>query len=392
MSQSLRIALVLNRFESSLGGLESWTESLARWLSRRGHRVSILCFGGAANDPALDLHILDGRGGPLARAAAIAARLAQFSSDIVHDTGTGSQADVFQPQTGSRLVNAACDLAGRGPWFRLRSRLSPNYRRWRREMEILERRQFADPLRLIAVSAMVRDQVAARYGLDPAKIRIIHNGIDTRRFAADRLAPLREPARSKWEVGEAIAFLLVANNFHLKGVDGALRALARLGVAGSGVCLVIAGAGDIGGYEAIARRLGIAGQVRFLGKIDPVEEAYAAADVALQPTHYDACSLSTIEGLASGLPTITTRRNGASELIVPEEQGILLDRSGDVAALADAMGRLLDPDLRRRMGGAARALGQRQDIEANFLAVEDFYRSTLSRRRAGMRTGMGAGT
>jgi UDP-glucose:(heptosyl)LPS alpha-1,3-glucosyltransferase len=392
MSQSLRIALVLNRFESSLGGLESWTESLARWLSRRGHRVGILCFGGAANDPALDLHILDGRGGPLARAAAIAARLAQFSSDIVHDTGTGSQADVFQPQTGSRLVNAAFDLAARGPWFRLRSRLSPNYRRWQREMEILERRQFADPLRLIAVSAMVRDQVAARYGLDPAKITIIHNGIDARRFAAHRLVPLRSAARAKWELGEAIVFLLVANNFHLKGVDWALRALARLGAAGSGVCLVIAGAGDIGRYEAIARRLGIAGQVRFLGKVDHIEEAYAAADVALQPTHYDACSLSTIEGLASGLPTITTRRNGAGELIVPEEQGILLDRSDDVAALAEAMGRLLDPDLRRRMGAAARALGQRQDIEANFLAVENFYRRTLSRRGAGMGTGMGAAT
>lgn len=384
MSQSLRIALVLNRFESGLGGLESWTEALARWLSRRGHRVGILCFGGAANDSALDLHILDGRGGPLARDAAIAARLAQLSFDIVHDTGSGSQADVFQPQTGSRLVNAAFDLAARGPWFRLRSRLSPNYRRWQREMEILERRQFADPLRLIAVSAMVRDQVAARYGLDPAKITIIHNGIDTRRFATDRLALLRDAARTKWQVGEAIAFLLVANNFHLKGVDGALRALARLGAAGSSICLVIAGAGNIGPYETIARRLGIAGLVRFLGKIGPVEEAYAAADVALQPTHYDACSLSTIEGLASGLPTITTRRNGASELIVPGEQGILLDRSDDVAALADAMGRLLNPDLRLRMGVAARSLGQRQDIETNFLAVEDFYRSTLSRRRAGM--------
>src|SRR4029077_4693894 len=179
-------------------------------------------------------------------------------------------------------------------------------------------------------------------------------------FAPDRLASLRTAARAKWALSEAPTYLLVANNFPLKGLEVALQALALLGTAGSGIRLLIAGAGDIERYGKIAHCLGIASQVRFLGKVDPVEAAYAAADVALQPTHYDACSLSTIEGLASGLPTITTRRNGAIELITAEEQGILLDRSGDVAALADAMGRLLDPDLRRRMGGAARALGQRQ--------------------------------
>ena len=48
MSDRLRIALVLDRFESSLGGLESWTEGLAHWLVRRGHEVSVICFAGAA--------------------------------------------------------------------------------------------------------------------------------------------------------------------------------------------------------------------------------------------------------------------------------------------------------------------------------------------------------
>ena len=47
MGNSLRIALVLDRFEPSLGGLEIWTEGLANWLVRRGHDVSVLCFVGA---------------------------------------------------------------------------------------------------------------------------------------------------------------------------------------------------------------------------------------------------------------------------------------------------------------------------------------------------------
>jgi UDP-glucose:(heptosyl)LPS alpha-1,3-glucosyltransferase len=379
----LRIALVLDRFESSLGGLENWTERLANWLVCRGHDVSVLCFAGTTKNSAVKLHIVDSEGGPLARAAAIAARLSRLSFDIIHDTGTAAQADVFQPQTGSRLVNAKFDLATRTPWRRLRISLSPAFRRWRHEMQTLERRQFADPSRVIAVSQMVRDQIASRYRLDPAGITVIHNGIDNKRFTADRLATLRAPARLKWSLGDAATFLLVANNFDLKGAGTALHALARLRGFASNIRLAIAGGGDVERYSRVANRLGIADQVDFLGKLDQIEEAYAAADVALQPTHYDACSLATLEGLASGLPTITTRSNGAAELITTGKQGIVLDHSSDAEALAKAMERLLEPDLRRGMGLAARALALQHDIDDNYRAVESFYRHALHRRTAG---------
>jgi UDP-glucose:(heptosyl)LPS alpha-1,3-glucosyltransferase len=383
MSNGLRIALVLDRFEPGLGGLESWTEGLANWLVRQGHEVSVLCFAGTTKNSAVKLHIVDGEGGPLARADAIAARLSRLCFDIIHDTGTAGHADVFQPQTGSRVINTEFDLATRTPWQRLRIHLSPTFRRWRRETQRLERRQFADPSRVIAVSRMVRDQIASRYGLDADRITVIHNGIDTKRFGADRLATLRAPARTKWSLGEAPTFLLVAHNFDLKGVGTALHALARLRGIAPGIRLAIAGNGDVERYSRLAHRLGISGQVHFLGKLDQIEEAYAAADVALQPTRYDACSLATLEGLASGLPTITTRSNGAAELITAEKQGIVLEHSTDAEALARAMERLLDLELRRSMGLAARALGFQQDVEDNYRAVEGFYRRAVARRTAG---------
>jgi hypothetical protein len=52
MNDILRIALVLDRFERNLGGLESWTEGLARWLAARGHELSVVAFSGASQDPA----------------------------------------------------------------------------------------------------------------------------------------------------------------------------------------------------------------------------------------------------------------------------------------------------------------------------------------------------
>ena len=382
MSDSLKIALVLDRFEPGQGGLESWTDGLANWLVRRGHGVYVLCFGGATKNPAIGLRVLDGAGGPLARAATVARELSRLSVDIVHDTGTTDRADVFQPQTGSRLINAELDVAARSAWLRLYSRLSPNFRRWRHEVEALERRQFADPSRLIAISCMVRDQIAARYRLDAARIAVVYNGVDADRFAAKRLATLRAPARSRWSLDGTTVFLVVGHNFHLKGVGTALRALGRLKAETPGIRLIVAGAGDIRGYGRLASRLGVASQVRFLGQLERIEEAYAAADVALHPTHYDACSLATLEGLASGLPTITTRANGAGELIVSGKQGILLDISSDVDALARAMKRMLDPDLRGPMGRAARTLGLAHGIADNYLAIETFYRQLPARRPA----------
>jgi UDP-glucose:(heptosyl)LPS alpha-1,3-glucosyltransferase len=376
----LKVVLVLDCFNAELGGLESWTERLARWLLERGHAVSVVCFGGSVGTLPIDLHIVDGRGGPLARAAAVDRRLAQLSADIAHDTGTATGADIIQPQTGSRLVNLEFDVAGLPPWQRLRARLSPHTLRWRRELRQLERRQFCDPSRLIAVSQMVRDQIALCYGLNAAQIAVIHNAIETQRFAAGKLAALRAPARAKWALGDATTFVLVANNFHLKGVGAALHALARLRLPPARLRLLIAGSGDIPSYQRLARRLQISAQVVFAGRLGRVEEAYAAADVALQPTRYDACSLATVEGLASGLPTITTRRNGAAELLGHGTHGYILDDAEDVEGMAEAMQRLLQPELRQQMGRAARERGGEQDIEKSFPAIEAFYRQVLERR------------
>ena len=381
MTESLSIAIVLDRYDPNCGGLEAWTDGFARWLLQRGHKVTVLCFGEEGGCPGVALRILDGRRGPLARAAKIAEELAGLSFDIVHDMGTGSEADVFQPHTGSRLVNAELEDAALAPWLRIRRKLSPGVRRGRREIGLLERRQFADPSRIIAVSRMVRDQIAARYGLDADRITVIHNGVDTARFSPERLTHFRSQARARWFFGEATVFLLVANNFLLKGLGTALEALARLEAMPGDIRVAVAGAGNIEGFSRLARRLGVDDHVRFLGHVDRIEEAYAAADVSLQPTHYDACSLSTLEGLASGLPTITTRANGAAELMISGEHGIVLDGSTDAEALAAAMRRMLDPDLRRLMGGAARRLGAAHDVAGNYLAVEDFYRLSLARTR-----------
>ncbi len=274
-------------------------------------------------------------------------------------------------------MNSELDVAAMAPLGRLRANLSPRLREWRREIAKLERRQFADPTRLIAVSRMVRDQIAARYDLAASEIAVIYNGVDINRFSPERLAPLRVAARARWSLHGAPVFLLVANNFHLKGVAAAIRALGRLRSVLPGAHLAIAGSGDAAPYSRLARRLGIAERVAFLGRVAKIEEAFAAADVAIQPTHYDACSLATLEGLACALPTLTTSANGAGELITDGVQGFVLPHAGDDEALAAAMASVRDPAVRGRMGMAGRKLAMAHDLETNHCCIEAFYRQRL---------------
>ena len=386
MSAVLNVALVLDRYNPNRGGLEVWTHGFAQWLVGRGHKVTILCARAEAECPGAAFHLYAPGDGPLARAANIDTELTRLTFDIVHDMGFATTGDALQPHTGSRLVNREHENAAMTPYSRWRRKLSPGERHRWRETAILERRQFSDPSRIIAISALVRDQIAARYNLDATRIAVIRNGIETARFAGERLSPLRGAARAKWRFGEATVFLLVANNFLLKGLGTAQQALARLGIGRTGLLLAVAGKGPVEEYSCLAEKLGVAESVRFLGHVGRIEEAYAAADVALHPTYHDACSLVTLEELASGLPLITTRANGGAERMVSGEQGFLLDDPHDALALCAAIARMSDASLRQRMGEAARRLGRAWTAADNYAAMESFYEAALTRRR-----GTGAG-
>ena len=79
------------------------------------------------------------------------------------------------------------------------------------------------------------------------------------------------------------------------------------------------------------------------------------ADFFVLPSVEDAFGLVTLEAMASGLPVIVTDHVGASELISSGKDGLVVT-AGDATALADAVGELLEnEDLRRELGGAARA-------------------------------------
>jgi UDP-glucose:(heptosyl)LPS alpha-1,3-glucosyltransferase len=290
---------------------------------------------------------------------------------VLHDSGTGWSGHVFQPQTGSHLYSLEQENRSYPLLRRLRAAVSPRLKLHRLGLLLIERRAARRARRIVALSQRLRGLLVARHGLDERRVRVIPNGVAVARFAAARLEPLRAEVRARLGVGAELLCLMVAYNLRLKGFDTALRAFAALRAAGHPPPLlaVVGGVPDAA-WAGLASRLGLADRVRCHGPVAEIERFYAAADVLVHPTRWDACSLTTLEAMAAGLPVVTTAANGAAELIADGTDGFVLADPEDHRALAGRLASLQDPGLRRTIGRAARQAAAGRDICVNCRAVE----------------------
>jgi UDP-glucose:(heptosyl)LPS alpha-1,3-glucosyltransferase len=135
-------------------------------------------------------------------------------------------------------------------------------------------------------------------------------------------------------------------------------------------------------YERLAQRLGIADHVSFVGHCAQMRRAYFAADFLVHPTFYDPCSLVVLEALACGLPVITTRYNGASELLRPGHEGYVVDTPHDHARLAWAMLQLMDPARRRQCSAAARRAAAAWTFEHHYRQLLDVFQEVIHQKQA----------
>jgi len=141
-----------------------------------------------------------------------------------------------------------------------------------------------------------------------------------------------------------------------KGVPDLLRALASPTVKHLRWRATLAGDGPIDEFRNLAEDLGILERLRFPGWLDEagVSELCGDADVLVLPSYAEGLAMSVLEGLSHGLAVITTPVGAHSEVIEPEVSGILVP-PGDVAALADALVRVIkDESLRSRLARGAR--------------------------------------
>lgn len=376
----MKIALVIERLDPQLGGVEQWTWQFAQRLLQRGHEVHVVAsrFTPQTQRAGIIAHSVESARSRVKLAERLEQPLRRLAVDVIHDTGAGWHCDIFQPHGGSRIASFEQNLLLEPSYLRpIKRRLAPCLPRYR-EFDCLMQRQYAGRERtFLALSRMVARDLERFHQVRPEQIRLIYNGVDLERYTPALQSRYRQELRERLGVQDELLLLIVAHNFELKGVPTLIRAVGLLRSQGQPFRLAVAGGKRLKRYQRLAIEVGAGQAVTFLGPVDDAAPWYAAADVYVQPTFYDPCSLVVLEALASGLPIVTSRFNGAGELVTAGVEGYLLHDPADAEELAERLQSLLSADRRQAMSVAARRLAERHSLDRNCDEILAVYHEHL---------------
>ncbi len=205
---------------------------------------------------------------------------------------------------------------------------------------------------VVANSEWVAKQAIAS-GVHPCKVAVVHEGVEIPPLPN---AEQRKEARRPWSISSDTPLLgCVGVLLPDKGQEWLIRALAALRAEFPSARLLLAGDGPCRpALEQLTRELGLGEAVIFAGFVKDVESVYAALDVFLLPSFFEALNNSLLLAMAYEVPSIAFNLGALGEMIVHEESGLLVS-GPNVDEIRGAVARLLhDADLGRKFGKQAR--------------------------------------
>lgn len=226
----------------------------------------------------------------------------------------------------------------------------PRLRPTERFLDALARRR-SDAI--VALGEAVRDDVVRHEHLDPARIRVIRNGVV---IPPPMPPPERAAIRASWGFGpDDLVVGCVANLTARKGLDLLVRAVAAVRPQLPRLRLVLVGEGSHRAViEALVAELSLADVVRLHGLDLDARRLYGAFDIYAHASETEGCPNAVIEASAAARPIVATSAGGTVEAVEDGVSGLLVP-VGDEAAFAAALLRLAqDGDLRAALGAAAR--------------------------------------
>ena len=218
---------------------------------------------------------------------------------------------------------------------------------------------------MLAVSSALRDDMIA-LGMDGAKIKVHYTGIDRRTFEPVDRKIVKEELGLSGTVITSVGAVIAR-----KRQDLVIRALPDL----PGTTLLLIGQGEEeAAYRALAKQLGVADRVTFLGSIDhhSLARYVAASDIMALVSASEGLANAWVEALAAGTPVIACDVGGARELIKDDSAGRIVepDPNAIVAAVQSILADYPRPyDVRANVAAFS--------WEENAEQLDRFYRSIL---------------
>jgi UDP-glucose:(heptosyl)LPS alpha-1,3-glucosyltransferase len=248
----------------------------------------------------------------------------------------------------------------------------------------IEKKQFSREnfKRIVVVSNQVKKEIASNYQVPEKEIVTIYNGVDTDTFNPSNrekyFSTVREMVNIKYH--EKI-ILFLGTGFERKGLVFLMRAFAVLKGNHPNTKLLVVGKDKaIQQYKQYAGKLQLADSVVFTGQQSDVQRFYAAADIFVFPTLYEPFGNVCLEAMSSGLPVITSRINGVSEIMEGMEH-LLLENPTNIEEMAEKMRLLLANDAERaKVAIAVRKTAERYTISNNAQRFVNLYQAVLEHR------------
>lgn len=377
----MNVAMCYERVLPARGGCETYIADFARKLAADGHEVNLYAcrWDSSALPSGIRVHPVATPTGPrFVRPWQFAASCEHALRASHHDVSLGFDKtwgqDVLYPQGGLHAASAEHNVRKHASrWPRIAARILKAIDPAARSFARLERKQYLGGKwsTIVVNSNMVLGHFRRHLGIPAHQIHVVHAAIDPARFRSNDRPTIRSRIRNEWGVADNVPVaLFVAMNYRLKGLGPLLRAV-QLVPRRHQFRLVVVGHQRTRDYERFARRLGVDDRVTFHGFCGDSRMVYFASDFLVHPTFYDPCSLVALEAIACGLPVITSRFNGAAELLRPPHDGLVIDDPHDRQSLASAITHFIDPDYRH---AAARSA-----LESSKLwTFDDHYRKMMT--------------
>jgi len=295
-----------------MGGAEGYCANVATKLVERGHQVAIVADESTLDGIRFERARVAGRGSILKNLGFFMESrnvLERLDSHLIYGLSRIREANFLR--ISDPLHSAWLDL-GYDPSlpfsFLRRISLRHSLLLWQ------ERESIRSCGYLVTNSNLVKEHLASYYRVRPEYVFTVYNGVDHERFS-----PLskkeRQSTREMLGIGAGeTAILFAGSDLKRKGLSHLLRAAGRLDQP---VKIFIAGAEKDPGAASLCQKEGIAARVFWLGFRLDMERLYQAADLFCLPTLYDPFANSVLEAISCGTPALTTRLNGASEVLLP---------------------------------------------------------------------------
>jgi len=384
--KKIRFAIGLRDFSRKRGGAERYLVDLCTQMTAEGYEVHVYAERQDVEDPRILIHSVRTIRFPKSlRLLSFAIRATEAiengNYDITFGVGNTLKADILQPHGGVhwawfwRSLRVYDHL---GVWvIKFLGRvLSP--KQWVQgyiESSPYKKKHFR---KIIAISDMVKQDMMRWYPVPEERIAVVYNGVDIERFHPKN-RQYREEIRGRHGIGaEETVILFVSNNFQMKGLGFLIKALAKIRKENlPPFKLLILGRDHQDSYLGLARDEGIFEDVVFAGSTNEPEKYYGASDLLVHPTFYDACSLTVLEALASGIPVITTGCNGASGIITQGQEGFVIPDPRDDRDLAEKILFFLNRESLERASIAARHLAESYSLERNWKEMKYIFQGSL---------------